>query len=334
MQLSVEELKGLLPDAKLDRRGKNLYATCPSCGQNEFGISLNDNHRFGCFRKKDCGFTGNIFTLLAYLGKSVHEVRPSLFPRTTLDIDKMLIHEQEVLDLQIADCPLPLGFRRLNSHPYLDSRGFLPDDYERYHVGQTIIDSRYKDFVIFGIKQFGEIKATVARSQKSKAEIDALNTMYKLKGLDKKALRYINSYSDFAKILLGVEELTPETDTVIVVEGLFDKQNTDRVLDLRSQQEVKCVATFKCGMSPEQKFLLQQSGVKNVVVMYDPDVISEIKEAAFDLDPYFNVHVGYCESGRDPGDMVGDDFDDVFAHLKSPSQFGAGKVTVPLLRKK
>lgn len=334
MLLSIEEIRGLLPDAHLDRRGKNLYATCPKCQQNEFGISLSDNHRFGCFRKKDCGFTGNIFTLLAFLGKSVHDVKPSFFPRATLDVDKMFIHEQQQLDLQIEDCPLPLGFRRINHHPYLEGRGFLPDDYERYHVGQTGIDPRYRDFIIFGVKQFGEIKATVARSQKSKKEIDALNALYKLKGVDRKELRYINSYSDFAKIVLGIEELTPQTDTVIVVEGLFDKQNTDRVLDLRSQQEVKCIATFKCGMSPEQKFLLQQSGVKTVIVLYDPDVIDEIKEAAWDLDPYFNVHVGFCENGKDPGDMEGDDFDQVFAHLKSPSQFGAGKVAVPLLRKK
>lgn len=334
MRLSIIELQTLLPDAVLDRREKNLYATCPKCLHREFGISLEENHRFGCFRKKDCAFTGNLFTLLAFLGKSIHDVKPSYEARAQIDLNKMFIHEQVILDLQIEDCPPPLGFRRIHHHPYLEGRGFSADDYERYYVGQTVIDSRYKNFVIFGIKQFGAIKATVARSQKSKEEIEASNAMYKLQGLPKKELRYINSFSDFAKIVLGIEEITPKTDTAIIVEGLFDKQNTDRVLCLKTQEEVKCVATFKCGVSAEQKFLLQQSGIRNIVLLYDPDVIDEIKEAAWDLDPYFNVHVGYCENGKDPGIMVEEDYDHVFANLKSPAQFGTGRLAVPLLKKK
>lgn len=332
MQLSVEELQQLLPGAHLDRRGKNLYATCPSCQQNEFGISLADNHQFGCFRKKDCGFSGNIFTLLAYLGKTVHDVKPSYTPRATIDIDKMLVHEQVVLDLQIADCNMPMGFKRVLYHPYLEERGFEEDDYDRYWAGVSNIDPRYKDFIIFGIKQFGHTKATVARSIKSKEEIKKLSEYYKKIGSKKKVLRYINSNSDFAKILLGIEEVTEKTDTVIIVEGLFDKQNTDKVLGLKGQEEVKCVASFKCGLSNEQMHLLQRSGVKKIVLLYDPDVIDEITKAAWELDNYFDVHIGFSESGRDPGEMCADDFDEVFANLRSPSQFR--KVSVPTLRKK
>ena len=52
MKLTIEQLQELFPGAKLDHRNKNLIAQCPSCGQWEFGISIDDNHQFGCYRKK------------------------------------------------------------------------------------------------------------------------------------------------------------------------------------------------------------------------------------------------------------------------------------------
>lgn len=332
MLLSVEELKKLLPGAHMDRRGKNMYATCPKCNHDEFGISIFDNHQFGCFRKSQCGFTGNIFTLLAFLGKSVYDVKPGFAPKANIDVEKMFIHHDVPINLDLPDYKMPVGFKRINHHPYLESRGFTKADYERFGVGITDIDIRYRGFVIFTIKQFGAIKASIARSQKSKHEIDTLNSFYKLQGLNKKELRYRNSDCDFAKILLGVEEITEKTETVIIVEGLFDKQNTDRRLNLTVQDEVKCCATFKCGVSDEQMFLLQQTGVKQIVLLYDPDVIEEIQEAAWHLDSYFDVHVGFSDNGKDPGDMDEDDFDNAFATLKSPSQFK--KVTVPKLKRK
>lgn len=334
MQLSVDELKKITgQDLRFDTRKKNLYGTCPKCGEEEFGISLSDNHRFGCFRKKNCGFRGNIFTLLSFFNKNVFEVKPGYAPRAKLE-NKLLISDEQDIDLTLPDCPLPLGFKQFTEESeYLKNRGFVKADYAKYKPGFSS-DPRLKDYVIFPIERGGVIKAYIARSNKPKEEIEQLNTLYKLQGLKKKVRRYVNSTSDFSKILLGIDETTENTTTAILVEGLFDKKNVDDKLMLDNQEEVKCMCTWKCGCSIEQIFLLQQSGIDTVVLMYDPDVIDEIKKTAFELESYFHVWVAYNENGLDPGDMTAEMFDDVFGSLKTPSQFNLTKMSVRKLTKK
>lgn len=335
MLLSIEELKRLLPGARIDARGKNLRATCPKCNHNEFGISLEDNHRFGCYRKRHCGFVGNIFTLLAFLGKSVADVAPTFFPKSRIDSEKLFVHEDHKLSLEIPDCKMPIGWKRIYHSDYLtNERGFEVEDYKTYKVGVTGIDPRYKDdYVIFAIEQFGSNKAYVARNIRSKKQIEAINALYKRKGIDKAVRRYLNSNSDFSKILLGVEELTPDVHTVIIVEGLFDKKNTDKQLGLNDEKEIKCCATFKCGVSAEQMFLLQQFGVRKIILLYDPDVVEEINKAAWELDNYFEVLIGFCVNDKDPGDMDGDEFIQTLDNLKSPSQFVVSKIDAPIFKK-
>lgn len=332
MQLTVDELKKLVADARLDARKKNLYGICPKCGENEFGVSLADNHRFGCFRKKQCGFNGNIFTLLAFLGKNVYEIKPGFTPRAKLE-NKLSIYETESLDLVVPDCKLPMGFKRVYDNEYLNSRGFIAEDYERYKPGISS-DPRLKDYVIFPVEQAGSIKAYISRSNKTKEEIDQINAARQLKGIKEKVKRYLNSTSDFSKILLGVDEFTENTNTALMVEGLFDKKNTDDKLQLHNQEEVKCVCTWKCHVSPEQIFLLQQGGIDTVILLYDPDVIAEIIKTAFELENYFNVWVAFNDNGLDPGDMTKEMFDTALSTIRTPSQFSIAKMPVRKLLKK
>jgi 5S rRNA maturation endonuclease (ribonuclease M5) len=333
MRLTLDELKALVDIKRIDRRGDNAYGLCPSCQHDEFGISLKDNHVFGCFRKKACSFAGNIYTLLRFLGKQIIDVKPGFEPRSLLQ-GKLFIDKQE-LDLTLEDVRVPTGWKRVMSHPYLDSRGFTEREYNKFEVGVTSIDSRFKDMVIFKVPQNGTNKGYIARSIKSKKEIERINADYKEKGLPHKIKRYRNSdTTDFSRLLLGIEECTENTSTVIIVEGLFDKVNTDRVLKLEGEA-IKCCASFKCGMSPEQIFLLQATtNIDTVILLYDPDVINEIKKVAWDLEKYFNVFVGFEENGKDPGDMNESDFDTVLEHLKTPSQFSVSKINVKQLRKK
>jgi hypothetical protein len=335
MQLTLDELKVLVTIREIDNRGKNAYGICPSCGQDEFGISLEDNHRFGCFRKVKCGFTGNIFSLLRFLGKKIMDVKPGFEPRARLE-DKLLISEEDkVIDLTVPDIAMPAGWIPSKHHPYLEQRGFTNEDYDIFEPGMTTIDPRFgKNWVIFKIRQGGKVKGYIGRSTKSKKQIELINENNKKQGIKWKELRYKNSESDFAKLLLGIEEVTDKTTTAILVEGLFDKQNVDKKLFLRTQDEAKCLCTFKCGVSDEQIFMMQEIGITSVILMYDPDVIEEIKKAAWKLDQYFQVHIAFNDEGMDPGDMSADDFDRVFAELKTPSQFSVNKVGVPLLRKK
>lgn len=336
MQLSIEELKELIEDAHLDSRRKNLYGICPKCHHDEFGISLSDNHRFGCFRKKHCGFNGNIYTLLAFLGKTVAEVKPGFVPRAQLE-NKLLITNEEGFNLELPDCTLPFGWKPYEpmNCDYLNQRGFTIEDYKKYTPGFTIVDTRYQGFVIFPIKPYGEqTKAFIARNLKDKNEIERINNFYELKGSKRRVKRYLNSDSDFAKILGGFDEITENTTSVILVEGLFDKINVNRVLELEKQDEVKCCCTWKCSTSPEQIFLLQQAGIETVIVLYDPDVPHEIEKAAFQLELYFNTYVGYNKKGSDPGDMLFDEFDDVLSSLQTPSQFSLTTLGVKKLIKK
>lgn len=335
MQLTLDELKGLVEITGLDHRRKNAYGVCPSCRQDEFGISLEDGHRFGCFRKKKCGFNGNIFTLLRFLGKEINDIIPNFVPRARLE-GKLMIDEEEVeLDLSLPNENMPVGWKRIDHHPYLEARGFRAQDYDKFNVGATKIDSRFlTHWIVFGIHQDGMNKAYIGRSTKTKDEIERINDNYKKKGLATKELRYKNSSSDFSKILLGIEECTENTHTVILVEGLFDKQSVDAKLHLEEQEEVKCCCSFKCGTSDEQIALLQRQGVLYVVLMYDPDVIEEIKKAAWKLERYFKVDIAFNSEGKDPGDMTVEDFERVLSEVQSPTQFASSKLDVPELRKK
>lgn len=335
MQLTLDELKGLVELTRLDHRQKNAYGICPSCKHDEFGISLEDGHRFGCFRKSKCGFNGNIFTLLRFLGKQINDIIPNFVPRARLE-GKLMIDEEAVeLDLVLPDENMPVGWKRIDHHPYLEARGFAPEDYEKFKVGVTKIDSRFMNhWIVFGIMQDGKNKAYIGRSTRTKAAIDLINQKNKEAGIKAKELRYKNSSSDFSKILLGIEECTENTTTVILVEGLFDKQSVDRKLRLDNQEQIKCCCTFKCGASDEQVALLQRQGISDVALMYDPDVIEEIKKAAWKLERYFNVSIAFNGDGKDPGDMSEDDFDRVFGEMQSPAQFASSKLDVPELKKK
>ena len=336
MKLSIEEIQQLLPDShlRLDRRKLNLYGKCPKCGEDEFGISLADNHQFGCFRKKKCGFNGNIYVLSQFLGKPLFTVRrgvEAFAERLENPLDK----EDEVieLDMTLPNVIAPLGWKRIYDHPYLNERGFTTREYNKYMVGTTKIDPRYKqDFVIFLIHRDNELKAFIARSTKSKEEIKKINETNKLLGIKGSFLRYKNSSTDFSKLLGGYDEIVGETDTVVLVEGLFDKIAVDRLLGLDDNPNVKCCNTWKCGCSDEQIHLLLSKGIEHIILLYDPDVVEEIKHTAYRLESYFpDVLVGFNKEGQDPGDMTEEQMGEVLSTLKTPSQFAMSVINVQTL---
>ena len=52
MKLTELELRSLIKVKRKNVSAQVLYGLCPKCGHDEFGISLNEGHPFGCFRKK------------------------------------------------------------------------------------------------------------------------------------------------------------------------------------------------------------------------------------------------------------------------------------------
>jgi hypothetical protein len=322
MKLSIEKLKELLPDGEVDRRSKYMLASCPSCGHKEFTISLEDGHKCGCNRKRKCGFISNIYGLAKLLGKlSLLNIEGEVGKIEKLE--NKLLKKEEILNLELPKISMPVGWQRVYQDDYLDSRGFT--EYDRYKVGRTLIDPRLKrNYIITAVEDDGEIKGYIGRNIKSKKEIDYINKCNPKNSI----LRYINSSTDFSKLSFGYDEIIKSiTKTLICVEGIFDKWNVDKLMNLHEQEEVKCNGTFKCAISSEQIYKWQLKGVENLILFYDPDVINKIKRVANELQLYFNVLIAFNdEIDVDAGDITKDDLSRVFKKLYTVSEFCSNKV--------
>lgn len=336
MKLTERQLLSLIEDSKLDWKKENIVGKCPKCGHTEFGISLKDNHQFGCYRKVKCGFSGNIFSLLKYLGRWSEFIGGDQIYSNSEGklINRLLVTQEELIDSQLPTILPPIGFQRIYQHEYLDKRGFTKKDYEKFEVGLAKTDIIYKNYIVFIFRIDGEIKGYLGRHLLSKKEIEEKNKWYKEQQIDKKILRYRNSSSDFSKILGGENELTDNTETVILVEGLFDKRGIDKLLNLDEQEEVKCCFTFKCDVSIYQIYLLQKyKKLKKIILLYDPDVIGQIKKVSLELEKHFpEVVVGYNETGNDPDEMTLTELEQVLSKLQSPENFVQSKITKKLLK--
>lgn len=338
MTLSVEELKELLADykPKLDFSKNNLICDCPECGQREFSVSLKDNHLFGCFRLNRCGFKGNIYTLYKITGKGRKLYEDINIIKYEDKFKAVWNENKQNLDktsVELPDIQKPIGFITVQSNEYLNSRGFNKKQYEMFKPGITVVDPQLKnDYIIFLIERASKIKGFIGRHIWNKSEIEKHNKLYFEKtGVKNKIKRYRNSTgTKFSHLLYGIEEITHKTDTIILTEGIFDKFNIDRLLSIYEQNEIKVCCTFKCEVSDEQIFMLQSLGIKNIILLYDSDVLKQIKKNAIELEKYFNISVGYhYDTKKDPGDWTDKEIDYVLSNLKSPSKFFIETVQIP-----
>lgn len=330
MHLSVEQLTNLLGESRVDPRKENLRSRCPKCGSNEFGISLSNNHPFGCYRKNKCGFSGNIYTLLSYLGRLQEFLEGGGYDRKG-QLENKLIQAEESIDLSLEQIKRPLGWKRIKDHPYLRQRGFTDEDFETYEIGTTTLDPDVRNnYVIFLFRRNSIIIGWLARHIWSKSKI----LEYEQK-TGKRILRYRNSTNSFGKILLGYDNLSNSIHTVILVEGLFDKVNIDRLLELQSSNTIKCCCTFKADISREQIELIRHySSVKNILLFYDPDVVNQIKKVGIILEKYFeNIYILFSEwEGIDPGDMTLEQVNECIENMTTLSNFLVKKLQTKKLK--
>lgn len=325
MKLPVSKLLELVENSNLDYRKKNIIGKCPKCGNNEFGMSIENNHLFGCFRKKKCGFSGNIFTYLKHIGKLSQflndddyyergELNRSLIKKIGLDVNEIVLDK--------IPCDLPVGYKRIFESKYLSSRNFT--EFDLYEVGDSKLDPRVRNnYVVFPVREDDKIVGWVARHHWDKKRIEKYNEEHKKLDTGRFISRFINSYSDFSTLLYGIDEITNNTKTIILVEGIMDKINVDRVLELHESEEVKCLATFKCAISPTQLFkLCLFTNLNSVILLYDGDVIKDIKKSGNMLESHFNnVKIGVCKGDKDPGEMNLDEITYIFNNLKDPLFF-------------
>jgi len=315
----------------------NVVCDCPFCGKKQHmyvKLSTQDVDRYGVnksfnFDCKHCGEHGRVFKLLQVL-EATHLLEGELVDiQKELDIHLLDVIQQDTdtqISLDLPNIKFPVGFKRIFSHKYLEGRGFSEEDFQNDTIGTTNLVFKLEGYVIIGIYRDSELKAYLARTVLNKAEIRAIEDEYRAQGSKKRYPRYRNSEAEFSKLLGGYDELNPLTSTVILVEGYFDKKNTDHKLGLEAQNDIKCCFTFGKKISPEQIYLLLRKGIDNIILLYDPDAIKDMKKTSFVLNKHFHVLVGYLRDGKDPGDATEEDFAWTMEHLEQPWSFANSKV--------
>ncbi len=277
MKLTESKIRKIIKVHGKASSSNSLYGQCPYCKEFEFGISLEKNHYFNCFRKKHCGKTGNIFTLIKDFGVVVDQ------DFQVKNIEKLENPFTEQKDKVKSNYKLPVGYKRVFKNDYLDKRGFTEKDYFEYEVGISSIFLR--NYIIFPIKQRDQYVGHVARSIYSKDYCESNDI-----------IRYKNSEDDLSDYLYG-----EVGSTTILVEGIFDKIATDKKLGL------PCCSTFGAKISDNQIRNLLVGGCQKILLCFDGDVPSIIQKAANTLNQFFSVEV--IDTGdKDPDELSKDIF--------------------------
>lgn len=327
MYLSKEEKNHIIQElivelhAKPDGSGKNLIVpTCPYCGREggKFGIYIGvETERkkpfmAHCFK---CGHsTLTLEQLLTDIG------RTDLIIADTFDLDgdknlnafSFLDDDDKEIDDSLCIVDMPDGYKRTYFNKYLKQRGFIEKDYDCFPVGTTRhMNFKYDDYVIFPIIDAGDIVGYISRHIWSKQEIDEYNRRAKHNGKFQ-IMRYKNSTeNDFVKLLYNYDMVIEDiTDTVIIVEGIFDVIALTRKLNLYHNHLIAVVATFGKKISDVQIYKLQAKGVKTIVIGYDGDAVDAIKKTGEQLNEYFDVYVADIEDPTQDFDSL--DFWDIY----------------------
>lgn len=337
MYISREEKEWLIKEliaethGHIDGSGKNIIVpTCPSCGKSggKFGIYIgpetNKKKPFmsHCFK---CGHTTKeLKDLLDLLGRPdlMIEEKASFQP---LDIPDFYKLEEDEIDDELIVINMPEGWKRCYRNPYLKARGFTIDDYTYFPVGTTRgLNFKFDNYVVFPIIDNGDTVGYVSRHIWSKDVIDEYNIQARRNG-KYEIRRYNNSTdNDFVKLLYNYDAvIEDETDTVVLVEGIFDAIALTRKLDLYDNHRIVPVASFGKKISQTQIYKLQIKGVKTVVIGYDNDARESIIKTAATLSEYFDIFIACLPDGSKDWDDA--DFwtiYDVFASgLKTPNEF-------------
>lgn len=296
--LLIRELTAHL-HAHLDGSKTNLLVpVCPVCGKSgyKFGIYIGAEttrkkpFMSHCFK---CGATTRTLNDLLKLID-----RPDLrlddvarFPSA----EELLLPEEEELDDELVPVEMPSGWKRCFRNPYLKERGLNADDFEYFPVGTTRgLNFKFDNYVVFPIIDEGETVGYVGRHTWPKEQIDQYNDRARWAG-KYEIRRYNNSNeNNFVKLLYNYDSVVEDvTDTVIIVEGVFDVIALTRKLELYDNERVGVVATFGKKISDIQMYKLQRKGVKTIVLAYDSDAREATIKAAETLSEYFDVFITY-----------------------------------------
>lgn len=335
IQKKALELTGL-NEKKKSPKGW-IYGKCPFCGdETKFGLKFNHNRdsfknhlSFNCFRGS-CQQKGTEWDLFKHFNV-LYLLNQKEFIGSHISLEENLgkFQEQPPLITNVINRNPPIGWNRIFSHQYLIDRGWTNFEFNKYYVGVTNIYNPLIDYIVFLVIEEGENKGYIARSTKSSQWIDDHNREVKLYNKtvpvsQRKAFhpKYSNEAGvEFEKLLFGIDDIIiGKTKTIIIVEGIFDKFNVDRVLNLYNSFEVRCVCTFGKKISEVQAIKLKNKGIENILILYDPDAIDSSKQFGFELEKFFKVKIS-VHSEKDPGEMNSSDFIYCINNAKSTIDF-------------
>lgn len=309
-----EELKELLDNVRFGSQN-HYISDCPFCGKAKHFYINRKSQLFDC---KKCGEEGNIISLLSHMGKLFMLGEFKSIDRTKIaSLSEMRNYEnEEITTLEVESKKPPVGFKRIFEDDYLKRRKITKRNFQEVKIGYTNLVPSLKDYIIFLIEEDGECKGYLSRYVKKIPK-------------ESKRIKYNNAKKvNFSHLLFGFDKITKSTETVIIVEGLFDKITIDNYLGLYKDDYIRSVATFGKKISHFQVLKLQSKGIKNLILIYDEDAIKEMKKYSLILSDYFNVEVGFTY-GKDINDSSQSEVFEIFSRLKSPSDFN--KKVVKLL---
>lgn len=307
--ISDIDLRDILNNPILNSRGEYI-CTCVFCGKERH---MYVNKRTQLFDCKRCGEHGSVYKILVQLGKTYLLQGRTIEHKEQIDsLRKILVNSVEQHEVTLNTLPsvvMPAGWKVAeNSTEYLLGRGITPADCRRYNIGMTHLFEKYKNYVLIPVYDNKEIRGFVGRYAAKKVPVDKL--------------RYNNSPgAKFAELLFGYDEITNNTITVILVEGIFDKIAVDKALQLDLSDEIKCVCTFGKKISEVQIKKLLVKGVKKVILLYDFDAVNDTKKYGLQLQNYFDTNIAFTSQKKDIDECTKEEAQQVFLNLKQPEDF-------------
>ena len=305
----------------------NKEEACPWCKKGDkWGIIFNDETRGATYHCQRCGQKTNLYGYLKEIGRL--ELIKGRYESSLKETKLLKIFSEtkkKDVELPHEEVELPKKLQRLEDDPYLNERNFLPCHYEQFEPSFTdyFLEKKFQGYTIFKLKMNGVIVAFLSRSTRSKEWHNQNLKDFKNKSAPLQ-LRYINSGADFVSIVGGYDDIIQgETKTVIIVEGIFDKVNIDKLLHLNETPDIKCIFTFGNSISKKQIDLLKEKDVESVILMYDPDANTLKKGVGLTLARHFETKVAFLKKeGVDPGDMTLSYLTEVLSScLKNPMDY-------------
>lgn len=309
---------------------------CPGCGRGgKLGFMVKDNG--GVVHCFICELSIPLVKFLKdnnredlYTSEKVVHLKPKL-PELTKK-------GKVEFETELPEATMPIGWTQIYDNEYLRGRNYTDEQFQKYPVGTTdsFLEQPLHNYLIFPLYQHKKIVAWLARSTRS-YEWHSENLKLSKQGLAPLFLRYRNSVHDFSKIVGGIDEVTNQTKTLIIVEGFFDKLNIDRLLGLYEDENIKCVCTFGNSIKDSQVALFEEFGpnIDNIIMMYDDGTIKQTKHFGLILSHKYNVKVAeLTDPDVDPGNITSEQLGQVLSNLKNISYYYTNRISNKLNRKR